>query len=619
VSSRLALSSTRRYGVAVAASLVALLLNVALVPWIGPNTFPPFLAAVMVATWSGGLGPGLAAIAITTVANHSFVVGVSSAGPGADTSVVARQLLYVLSATVIVALGTMLRSAEARAVAAAREARRPADSLRESDRNVRTLLESVGDYAVVMVDPGGRIVRWSPGATHVYGWTEAEILGQSTTAVYPADEPDAGRVLAAAAESGRVETQGWRVRKDGTRFWADVTVTPSYDEAGTLVGFWAVSRDVTERKRGEDALRASEARFRKLLELAPDAIVIVNAAGRMVLVNSQTQTLFGYAEAEMLDQPVEILLPEAARARHEQHRGDYVGAPRARPMGVGLELAGQRKDGTEFPVEISLSPMQTDEGLLVMSAIRDVTARTRTEAHIKALNEDLERRVAELAAVNREIEAFSYSVSHDLRAPLRSIDGFSQALLEECGDALTGDGRDYLRRVRTATQRMGELIDDLLNLARVTRREMRREPVDLSALARLTLGQLQKTEPDRAVDVAVGDGFVAWGDPHLPRLVLQHLLGNAWKFTSKQAAARIEFGMERHADAPVYYVRDNGVGFDMAYSEKLFGAFQRLHAMTEFPGTGIGLATVQRIVTRHGGRVWAEAAVGTGATFYFTL
>jgi light-regulated signal transduction histidine kinase (bacteriophytochrome) len=321
----------------------------------------------------------------------------------------------------------------------------------------------------------------------------------------------------------------------------------------------------------------------------------------------------------MLGQPVELLMPDAARGALVAHRRGYVAAPRTRPMGSGLALSGRRKDGSDFPVEISLAPMSTADGMLVMAAVRDVSDRRAAEGHIKALNEDLHRRVAELAAVNKELEAFSYSVSHDLRAPLRSIDGFSQALAEEFADVLTDEGRDYLRRVRAATQRMGELIDDLLNLARVTRREMRREPVDLSALARTIAAQLRRNEPDRRVTLTIQDGLVASGDPHLLRLVLENLLGNAWKFTGKQAEARIEFGMMRQDGAHAYCVSDNGVGFDMAYSEKLFGAFQRLHAMTEFPGTGIGLATVQRIINRHGGRVWAEAQLGKGATFFFTL
>jgi PAS domain S-box-containing protein len=379
------------------------------------------------------------------------------------------------------------------------------------------------------------------------------------------------------------------------------------------------TRDINDRPRADEAGRATDAKLRGVLELAPDAIVIVDGEGRIVLVNTQAQQLFRYAPEELVGQHVEMLLPIELRERHETHRTTFQQGPKRRPMGTGLELSARRKDGTTVPVEISLSPMQTEEGLLVISAIRDITDRREAEARIKALNEDLERRVSELAALNRELEAFSYSVSHDLRAPLRSIDGFSQALLEEYAGAIDEPGQDYLRRVRAATQRMGDLIDDLLNLSRVTRRELRYERVDLSEMARTIAGQLQRTDPARRVDFTIADGLVVRGDPHLLRVALENLLGNAWKFTTKQPAPRVEFGVRERDGQRVYFVRDNGVGFDMAYSGKLFGAFQRLHRNSEFPGTGIGLATVQRIVTRHGGRVWAEAEAGNGATFHFTL
>jgi signal transduction histidine kinase len=231
----------------------------------------------------------------------------------------------------------------------------------------------------------------------------------------------------------------------------------------------------------------------------------------------------------------------------------------------------------------------------------------------------IQQRDAELAAANKELEAFSYSVSHDLRAPLRSIDGFSQALLEDYADRLDDEGREYLQLVREATQDMGHLIDDFLGLARVTRSEMHRELVDCSALANAIATELRRRDPDRNVTFAIADDVRAYGDAKLLRIALENLLGNAWKYTSRHPTARIEFACSDENGTPVFWVRDDGAGFDMAYAQKLFGAFQRLHAASEFEGTGVGLATVQRIVHRHGGRIWAEAAVEQGATFYFTL
>lgn len=225
----------------------------------------------------------------------------------------------------------------------------------------------------------------------------------------------------------------------------------------------------------------------------------------------------------------------------------------------------------------------------------------------------------QLEAANKELETFSYSVSHDLRAPLRSIDGFSQAVLEDYADKLDAQGKNHLERVRAASQHMAQLIDDMLNLSRVTRSEMRRETVHLSAMAREIAAGLRKTQPERQVGFTIAENVTATGDERLLRVVMQNLLGNAWKYTGKHARARIEFGVKDEDGKPVFYVRDDGAGFDMAYVDKLFGAFQRLHRRGEFPGTGVGLATVQRIIHRHGGRVWAEGTVEKGATFYFTL
>jgi light-regulated signal transduction histidine kinase (bacteriophytochrome) len=250
----------------------------------------------------------------------------------------------------------------------------------------------------------------------------------------------------------------------------------------------------------------------------------------------------------------------------------------------------------------------------------EVIERQQAEQRAQDLNQGLQQAIIELKAVNKELESFSYSVSHDLRAPLRSIDGFSQALLEDCLDQLDAAGQDYLRRIRAATQRMGQLIDDLLTLSRVTRSDLRKESVDLSRVASRICTHLQQVYPERQVEFEIEPNLFARGDARLLQVVLDNLLNNAWKFTARQTQAKIEFGtMTQENGIPVYFVRDNGVGFDMVFVDKLFKPFQRLHRMEEFPGNGIGLATVQRIIHRHGGQAWAEGDLNQGATFYFTL
>ena len=362
----------------------------------------------------------------------------------------------------------------------------------------------------------------------------------------------------------------------------------------------------------ERDLRVSEDRFKGILESAPDAIVIVNRAGRIAHVNSQTEKMFGYARTALLGKPVEMLMPEGVRHAHEDHRAGYFSNPQSRPMGMGMELRGMRQDGTGFPLEISLGQVETNEGKLVCAAVRDITMRVQMEQEIKIRN-------AQLEAANKELEAFCYSVSHDLRAPLRSIDGFSQALIEDQADRIDAPGKAHLERIRAATRRMGELIDDLLSLSRVTRAEISRKPTNLSEMAGSIAAELRRQQPEREVEFVVAPGLTANADPRLMRIVLENLLGNSWKFTSKREHAHVEFGRTEENGSSAFFVRDNGAGFDPAYSGRLFGAFQRLHPSSEFPGTGIGLATVQRIIHRHGGKVWGEGQVEGGATFYFRL
>jgi len=248
-----------------------------------------------------------------------------------------------------------------------------------------------------------------------------------------------------------------------------------------------------------------------------------------------------------------------------------------------------------------------------------IEERKRAQGEINKLNRELESRVAELAAANKELEAFAYSVSHDLRAPLRAMDGFCQALMEDYADKLDFEGKSYLQRVRAASQRMDQLVDGLLGLSRTARSEMRRTAVNMSAMAQTIALELQKAGPRRQVEFVIAPGLVVNADANLLRAVLQNLLGNSWKFTSKHPQARIEVGTVERESQTTYFVRDDGAGFEMAYANKLFGAFQRLHTPTEFEGTGIGLATVQRIIHRHGGRIWAEGGIEKGAVFFFTI
>jgi PAS domain S-box-containing protein len=334
-------------------------------------------------------------------------------------------------------------------------------------------------------------------------------------------------------------------------------------------------------------------------------MVVVNRSGHIEIVNTQAERIFGYARAELLGQPVELLIPERYRSEHSARRAAFFSAPRVRDVGSDLELFGLHKDGTEFPIEIGLSPLETEEGTLVSSAIRDVTDRKRIETA--------------LAIANRELESFSHSVAHDLRAPLWGMKGFARILLDEHGDALDEEGRDFLREIHESAVRMMAMVDALSSLARTTRSELNPAWVDLSELARSVVAQLSQADPSRRVDAVLGESLHARVDPQLARTLLENLIGNAWKFTSKTEAPRIEFGAVRQENGNAFFVRDNGAGFDMAYARRLFAPFQRLHTLTEFPGTGIGLATAQRIVHRHGGRIWADGRVGEGATFFFTL
>ncbi len=470
-------------------------------------------------------------------------------------------------------------------------------------------------------DGNDELLEVNPAMLRIFRAHDREhLVGLSMSDLYA--DPDLGgelsRTLASTqlASDNEIKMQ----RLDGEQFWASITAVRKSSASGRSY-IDGVLLDITARKQAEEALRASESRFRALLDAAPDAVVITDVAGTIVMVNEQTRALFGYERAELIGECVEKLIPDRFRTRHQAHRREFAQAPRRRPMTHGLDLWGRNKDGVEFPVGVSLSPVQSEQGQFIFSDIRDISERYHAQRRIESLNTELAQHNRELAAVNEELEAFSYSVSHDLRGPLRAIDGFSRLLEDELAGKLDHLTADYLSRVRRAARRMGALIDDLLKLSRVARSELTSTRVDLCALSRDILAQLREQSPQRKIEFDCVGNHCVEGDKQLLRIALENLLSNAWKFSSDRAVAQIEFGLKRNYcdEREVFYVRDNGVGFDMTYRDKLFGAFQRLHDAHEFPGTGIGLATVQRIIHKHGGRIWAEAEENVGATFYFTI
>ncbi len=367
-------------------------------------------------------------------------------------------------------------------------------------------------------------------------------------------------------------------------------------------------------------LQASTKMLRRqadLLDKAQGPIMCWQLGGAIEYWNHGAEELYGFTREEAV-----------GRVSHELlHTGHPLGMTR-----IEEQLARDGRwhgelthiiDGRKIVVDSLMTLVEVDGRKTVLEVKRDITEEKRAQEEIRQLNRELEQRVRDrtiqLQASNQELEAFAYSVSHDLRAPLRGINGWSLALLEDYGSTLDRDAHLYLDRVRAETHRMGILIDDLLKLSRLTRVPLQRESVDLTALARAIAGRLREAEPRRSMDFAIQDGLNSGGDSRLLEIVLSNLFSNAVKFTGLQALARIEFGQTRHQDQLAFFVRDNGVGFDMAHANMLFGAFQRLHKSAEFPGTGIGLATAQRVLRRHGGRIWADAQPQRGATFYFTI
>lgn len=374
------------------------------------------------------------------------------------------------------------------------------------------------------------------------------------------------------------------------------------------------------------ALQESEKKYRFLAENIADVIWTVDLNGNITYISPAIEKMIGFTPEEVISMPMEQYIVQEdfddliarltkALAKPQSERDPNIAAP----------VRHIAKNNRIIHVEISASWLldENHEVIGVQGASRDITERKKAEEEIRKLNKELEQRVKErtikLKAVNKELESFAYSVSHDLRAPLRALDGFSAQLKTKYGDQLDDQAKHYLDRIHKAVSFMGELIDDLLRLSKVTRSEFKQKQVDISQMAHEIIVRLRESNPQRQVEVEIPSGLTARGDPHLLKIAMENLLNNAWKFSENNPQAKIELGLTNEKSEPIFFIKDNGAGFDMDYSDKLFGAFQRLHGKKEFSGTGIGLATVQRIINRHGGRIWAESIEGEGATFYFTL
>ena len=507
-----------------------------------------------------------------------------------------------------------------------RELEENLQALSESEQRLHTVIENLSEGLVVS-DLDGQLLNWNRAALQIHGFASLDEcllklpefanifeLSDLNGTVLNLEQWPLPRIIRGECLRN-LEVRIRRLDSDWNRVF-NYGGSIVHEAGGKLIAVVTMS-DITERKRAEEDRLLLAA----IVESSQDAIIGEDLEGTVTSWNKGAEKLYGYTAEEAVGQSILVRIPphrveEIAGMLERRRRGESID---------NYETERLAKGGKLIPVAITISPIRDSLGRLIgaSSIARDITERKQAEREILRLNEDLEQRVADrtaqLQAANKELEAFSYSVSHDLRAPLRHIDGFSQALLEDYTNKLDDVGKNYLQEVRNASQEMAQLIDDVLQLARVTRSEMRREVVNLSETAGAVVAELERTEPKRKVKVEIEEGLATHGDKRLLKIILTNLLGNAWKFTSKRAQAQIAFGREQKNGESSYFIRDNGAGFDMAYVGKLFGAFQRLHTAGEFEGTGIGLATVQRIVYRHGGRVWAEGAVDKGATFYFTL
>lgn len=490
------------------------------------------------------------------------------------------------------------------------------------EERFQTLVDSVVDYAIFMLDPAGNVTTWNLGAQRIKGYEASEILGHHFSKFYL--EADIGRgkpkyLLEVAAGTGRCEDEGYRVRKDGSTFWANVVLTAVRDANENLLGFVKITRDLTERRKSEVALRESEERFRALVTGIVDyGVFMLNPLGIVTSWNTGAERMMGYTAAQIIGKHFScFFLPDDVDAGRPSRELDIA----ASDGHFSVECWHQRSDGSRFWADVTISSLRDAYGHLTGYAkvTRDLSERRESDEKISKLRQDLERRNESLATTNADLETFSHSMAHDLNGPARHILAYADILLSDFQESLPAEALGHVQRVKQSAVRMSDLVSDLLGWFSIVRRPPRLGRVDLQPLVESVVTEFAVETLHRNVEWRIGNLFDLQCDRGLALLVFQNLIGNALKFTRGRERAVIEISHVVTDTDRVIFVRDNGAGFDMQYVGKLFQAFQRLHSHSEYEGTGIGLAIVSRIVQKHGGRIWADATPDCGATFSFTL
>jgi PAS domain S-box-containing protein len=480
------------------------------------------------------------------------------------------------------------------------------EALGESEAKANALIKYAPTGIYEIDFRTGRFLSVNDAMSTLTGYTKEELFALGPAGLL---DDESKRVFTDRARrqlaGGKVdETVEYRVkRKDGSLIFVNLNVSFSKVNPSTI---FVVGHDITERKKAEDQLRESEERFRALSETSPIGVGVSSADGVLLYANPSYELILGYNHTELVGKNASALY------WNPEDRQSWVSSMKDGRVARNIETRLKRKDGTPIWVSINASPVFYGGNQAVMGTIQDITDRKEAEQALKRSNTELE-------ASNKELEAFAYSVSHDLRQPLRTLDGFSEMVIMDYGDKLDETGKDYLNRIRKASQNMSQLTEDILKLSRITRAEMHRHEVNLTEIATAIAYELKATQPNRKAEFIIAPDLVVNGDKALIEILLRNILDNAWKYTSQIPDAIIEMGAKSEEGRTIYFVKDNGVGFDMQYKDKLFQPFQRLHTGKEYPGTGIGLATAQRVVRRHSGDIWTESEVGKGTTFYFTV